>query len=105
MALTYRLHKLDLLSEWRYNQTVKELARRGFRKDEPGSTLGRESSQLLAKVFEALRDPLHKTPTDVAAELHVYVEELNEYVFGLVPVGVEGSRVQSSPVRPKLRLV
>ncbi|MEU5331951.1 XRE family transcriptional regulator [Streptomyces asoensis] len=105
MALTYRLRKLDLLSEWRYSQTMKELARRGYRRAEPDSSLVRESSQLLAKVFEVLRDPLKKSPSDVAAELNIFVEELNEYVFGLVPVAVEGGGQQSAPVRPQLRLV
>ncbi|MEU6570411.1 MULTISPECIES: helix-turn-helix domain-containing protein [Streptomyces] len=105
MALTYRLRKLELLSEWRYTQTVKELARRGYRRDEPGSSLVRESSQLLAKVFEALRQPLSMSPADVAAELNIYPEELNEYVFGLVPIGVDGGGRQSAPVRPDLRLI
>jgi len=52
-----------------------------------------------------LRDPLKKSPADVAAELHIYVEELNEYVFGLVPVGVKGGGQQSVPARPQLKLV
>ncbi|MCX5163756.1 hypothetical protein OOK39_31485 [Streptomyces sp. NBC_00264] len=105
MALTYQLHKLGLLSEWRYTQTVKELAHRGYRRDEPDSSLVRESSQLLAKVFETLRQPLDMSPADVAAELSIYPEELNEYVFGLVPIGVDGGGEQSAPVRPDLRLV
>ncbi|WP_372351876.1 helix-turn-helix domain-containing protein [Streptomyces sp. KL116D] len=105
MALAYRLRKLGLLSEWRYNQAAKELARRGYRRSEPDSALSRESSQLLSKVFEALRGPLKMSPADVAAELTIFPEELNEYVFGLVPAAVQGGGEQGPPVRPELRLV
>ncbi|MGW3365274.1 ImmA/IrrE family metallo-endopeptidase [Streptosporangium canum] len=105
MALTYRLHKLGLLSEWRYNQTVKELSRRGYRRGEPDSSMVRESSQLLAKVFEALRHSLKMTSGDIAAKLNIYPEELNDYVFGLVPIRIDGGREHSAPLRPELRLV
>ncbi|MEW2121219.1 hypothetical protein AB0945_40000 [Streptomyces sp. NPDC005474] len=44
MALAYRLRDLDLLSEWRYTQTVKKLAQMGYRTGEPGFLLARESS-------------------------------------------------------------
>ncbi|MEV4184344.1 XRE family transcriptional regulator [Streptosporangium canum] len=105
MALTYRLHRLGLLSEWRYNQTVKELSHRGYRRGEPDSSMVRESSQLLAKVFEALRHSLKMTSGDIAAKLNIYPEELNEYVFGLVPIRIDGGREHSAPLRPELRLV
>ncbi|MFI9393224.1 helix-turn-helix domain-containing protein [Streptomyces bauhiniae] len=105
MALTYRLRKLELLSEWRYSQTMKELARRGYRRAEPDSSMVRESSQLLGKVFGALRKPLNMTFSDLADELNIYPEELNEYVFGLAPIGVASGGQSSMPARPKLRLV
>lgn len=106
MALTYRLHRLGLLSDWRYNQAAKQLASMGYRRAEPDSTVIRESSQLLAKVFEALRKPpLAMTPTDLAAQLGIFPDELNEYVFGLVPLGFIGGGEQSPPARPPLRLV
>ncbi|MEU0740716.1 XRE family transcriptional regulator [Streptomyces sp. NPDC006134] len=105
MALTYRLRKLGLLSEWRYNQTVKELARRGYRRAEPDSSLVRESSQLLVKVFGALRKPLNMTFSELAEELNIYPDELNEYVFGLAPIGIQSGGEPSAPARPKLKLV
>ncbi|MFF4818872.1 helix-turn-helix domain-containing protein [Kitasatospora sp. NPDC001309] len=107
MALTYRLRKLDLLSEWRYNQAMKQLASMGYRTAEPGSLLARESSQLLAKVFSALRKPpLNMSPSDVAAQMNIFHEELNDYVFGLVPITpVDGGGELSAPIRPALRLV
>ncbi|MFJ7095867.1 hypothetical protein ACIQWL_37440 [Streptomyces mirabilis] len=52
-----------------------------------------------------MRDPLKKSPSHVAAELDIYVKELNEYVFGLAPVVVKGGGKQSATARPELRLV
>ncbi|MFF3400365.1 helix-turn-helix domain-containing protein [Streptomyces sp. NPDC002659] len=105
MALAYRLRKLELLSEWRYTQTAKELTKRGYRTGEPGSRLGRESSQLLAKVFDALRAARGVSPADIAGQLSIPQEELNDFVFGLVPVGIDGGGQSSPPVRPGLHLV
>ncbi|MEV4079108.1 XRE family transcriptional regulator [Nonomuraea fuscirosea] len=104
MALTYRLHKLNLLSDWRYHQTAKQLSQMGYRAGEPGSVLPRESSQLLAKVFGALRSQ-GITSTDFAAQLHVSSEDLNGYVFGLIPTTLQGGGEQSSPGKPQLRLI
>jgi Zn-dependent peptidase ImmA (M78 family)/DNA-binding XRE family transcriptional regulator len=104
VALAYRLRDLGLLSEWRHTQTVKQLAKMGYRSGEPGSLLARESSQLLAKVFDALRQK-GLTPADVAAQMGIYPEDLNDYVFGLVPVGVQGGGQRSTSARPELRLI
>ncbi|MFI0453495.1 hypothetical protein [Actinomadura sp. 6N118] len=70
MALTYRLHRLKLLSDWRYTQTAKRLTQMGYRTAEPDSSMVRESSQLLAKVFDALRSQ-GMTRADIAAELNL----------------------------------
>ncbi|MEW9521764.1 helix-turn-helix domain-containing protein [Streptomyces tubercidicus] len=104
MALAYRLRTMKLLSEWRYHETAKQLAQMGYRKAEPNSDLVRESSQLLAKVFEALRG-IGMAPSEIAAEMNVTVEELNHFVFGLVPVGFEGGGQRTAPARPALHLV
>lgn len=81
-ALAYRMHKLELLTEWQYRDLFMQIARRGFRKNEPES-LPRETSQVLAKVFAALRSE-GVGKSDIATELFVSEEELNEMVFGLV---------------------
>jgi len=104
MALTYRLRAMDLLSEWRYHQTAKQLAQMGYRRAEPDSSMVRESSQLLAKVFEALRAQ-GMTAGDVAANMKIFPEELNEFVFGLVPVSISGGGQLTAAARPELRLV
>jgi Zn-dependent peptidase ImmA (M78 family) len=107
MALTYRLRKLGLLSDWRYHQTAKHLAQDGYRRAEPGSTLTRENSKLLAKVFEALRDR-HMSAADLAAHMNITVSDLNDFVFGLVPVSpvvLVGGGEDVDGGRPGLRLV
>ena len=53
-AMTYRLHKLDLLSEWHYRKLYIEISSRGFRKSEPDGG-PREISQVLQKVFRIYR--------------------------------------------------
>ncbi|MFB7764251.1 helix-turn-helix domain-containing protein [Streptomyces xiamenensis] len=104
MALTYRLFRMQLLSEWRFNQANKHLAQLGYRTGEPGSKVSRESSQLLSKVFDALRSE-GLTTADIAAEVHVHPDELTHYVFGLAPAQVKGGGHTTPPARPGLHLV
>ncbi len=84
MALAYRLQKLELLSEWRHTQTVKELAQMGYRKSEPNSALVREGSKPPAKIPEALRQQ-DATPATLTGDPVMPLEELNEYFF-FVPI-------------------
>lgn len=104
MAFTYRLRTLRLLSEWRYNQTAKQLAQLGYRKAEPKSTLVRENSKLISKVFEAIRSE-GQNPSVIADAVDIFPEELNDYVFGLVPIGVSGGEQRTAPLRPALSVV
>lgn len=107
MALAYRLHELDLLSEWTYRQVVLELGRLGYRSNEPGGQI-RETSYLLAKVFAALRVD-RVSLRSVAAELGVNSEELRSITFGLL-VRAAGAdpgvgSVAAEDESPRLRLV
>ncbi|MFE3526831.1 helix-turn-helix domain-containing protein [Streptomyces sp. NPDC059161] len=104
MALAYRVRTLGQLSEWKYHQTVKQLSQMGYRRGEPGSNLSRESSQILTKVFEALR-AAHMGHFDVARAMKIYPEELNDFVFGLTPIGFNGGEHRTAAVRPALQLV
>lgn len=81
MALTHRLNELGLLTEWGYRSTCVQLSRMGYRSGEPHGT-SRESSQLLAKVFKALRSDGVR-PADIASELGISAKELRAHVFGL----------------------
>ncbi|MBO3745997.1 ImmA/IrrE family metallo-endopeptidase [Streptosporangiaceae bacterium NEAU-GS5] len=103
LALTHRLHELDLVTEWGYRSLATNLSRMGFRRDEPGG-ISRETSQLLAKVFAALRGE-HTTPAQIARDLHLFSEEFNKHVFGLATTILTGGAQTSPPAPPTLRLV
>lgn len=107
MALAYRMAKLGLLTEWQARSTYIQLGRMGYRDGEPRG-IARETSQVWAKVFDALRkDGMSRG--DVARCLHVSVDELNAAVFGLVVSRADPSDqapVREMPaLRPKLRVV
>ncbi len=88
MALTHRLHELELLTEWGYRTACIQLSRLGYRNSEPHG-IPRESSQLLAKVFRSLRDD-GTTPAKIAADVGISVDELHAHVFGLTLTAVDG---------------
>ena len=81
IALTHRLHELDLLTEWGYRTACVQLSRLGYRRSEPNG-IPRESSQLLAKVFRAVRDG-GETPATIADAIGITADELHAQVFGL----------------------
>ena len=54
-ALVHRLRSLDLISEWHYRTLCIQMSQLGYRKNEPEG-IPRESSQVLSKLFGALRD-------------------------------------------------
>lgn len=87
-AMAYRMRSLGILSEWQYRNIAIEISKRGYRTSEPDSA-PRETSQVFAKVIAALRKE-GVTKSDVAAELHVPVAEIEQLVFGLLVTGVAG---------------
>ena len=105
-ALTYRLHDLGLTTDWQYRMLFKELSARGYRSDEPDS-IARESSQILAKVFEMSReDGIDKNV--IARDLNISSDELNSLVFGLTLLAIGGNPnngVTDGANRPALKLV
>jgi Zn-dependent peptidase ImmA (M78 family)/lambda repressor-like predicted transcriptional regulator len=88
MALTHRLHELDLLTEWGYRTNCVQLSRLGYRSAEPGG-IARESSQLLAKVLAQARQQ-GETPAHIANAIGIDVGELQAHLFGLALVPVRG---------------
>ena len=67
--LAKRAHKLGLITEWQYRSICIELSKRG-RKNEPQPMKDRETSQVLDKVFRALKvEGMSKA--DVARELAI----------------------------------
>jgi len=88
-ALAYRLHAVGVLSEWHYRQLYIDISKRGFRTREPEEA-SRETSQVLAKVFAALRDD-SVAKKDIAEQLHIGSEEIEQLVFGLALTGLTGT--------------
>lgn len=102
MAYAYRCHQVGVLSDWHYHDVCVRLAPRRAEEPDP---IRRETSQLLSKVFAALReDGVHRA--DLACDLRLTVADLEELVFGLVLTSVQGGgRGPSSPGRAALRAV
>ncbi len=87
MALTHRLHELELLTDAEYRTACVSLSRLGYRRAEPEGMVRRESSQLLGKVFRAVRaDGIR--PAAIAAEIGIETAELQSHVFGLTLTAV-----------------
>jgi Zn-dependent peptidase ImmA (M78 family)/DNA-binding XRE family transcriptional regulator len=110
MNLAYRMHKLGLLTDWQARSTYIQLGHKGYRDGEPDG-IERETSQVLSKVFRALRAE-NLSRRDVARELRIPVEELNRSIFGLTlapdAAGAQsaGQRDVPNPVGPpRLRVV
>jgi Zn-dependent peptidase ImmA (M78 family)/DNA-binding XRE family transcriptional regulator len=102
-AMTYRLHRLGLLSDWHYRKLYIEISARGYRRAEPDGG-PREVSQVLQKVFIALREE-GISKHDAAAALHVHPEDVDDLVFGLALTGLDGSGRVGSRRRPDLTVV
>ncbi|MGW7264360.1 helix-turn-helix domain-containing protein [Streptomyces sp. NPDC054842] len=106
MALTYRLHDLDLLSDWHYRKACIELSKKGYRSSEPRGIPTREKSQLLEKVFNMAHGKGIST-RQVADDLDVSTQELSSWIFGLVVTVRAGAGRGVPPVasRPRLSIV
>lgn len=110
--LAYRMHKLGMLTDWQYRSVFIELSRRGGRDKEPVAPgkepLRQETSQVLEKVFRALRDD-KITKAAIAQELHIPPQDLSDSVFGLVLTqlqgGGTGGRTTLGRGKPDLRVV
>ena len=81
-ALTYRLHAVGLLSDWHYRTLCIEISQRGFRRKEPDEA-PRETSQVLAKVFAALRED-GVTKSEIARQMSEDPTEIDQLAFGLM---------------------
>lgn len=75
------MNQLGLLSEWTYRNLCIEMAKNGYRTSEP-NPIRREVSQVLRKVFDALRtDGISRTA--LARDLSVSREDIDNLTFGL----------------------
>ena len=94
MALTHRLHELELLTDWGYRSACVQLSRWGYRRTEPRG-IPRETSQLLTKVFRLLRDQ-GESPATIAADIGISAQELQAHVFGLALIALDGGKGSAS---------
>lgn len=101
-ALNYRLHKLDFTSDWHYRELCMEIGQFG-RNREP-KPIPREQSQVLMKIFTAMRAE-GVTRRDVADALFLYQEDLDAITFGLAMTVLEGAGESSERQRNHLRLI
>jgi Zn-dependent peptidase ImmA (M78 family)/DNA-binding XRE family transcriptional regulator len=99
-ALANRSHRVGLLSDWHYRGLCIEMGQRGDRTTEPRPMATRETSQVLAKVFTALRDD-GITRSAVASELAIERSELDSLIFGLMLVSVDRDVVTEHAPTPK----
>lgn len=100
-ALNYRLHSLGLTSEWVSRSIFVELSKMGYRTEEP-EPMKPEQSQVLAKVFAALKEEGITRPV-VARQLNISIDDLDALIFGLAITKVNTNRetVSSRPTPPK----
>lgn len=107
VALAYRMHMEDvgLLSEWQYRQVFTQMSKRGWRTEEPDPRLDPERSQVLAKVFRAMREEGVGRP-EIARSLSIPLEDLDAVIFGLAMTSIQGEGNKASePGRPELLLI
>ncbi|MCY4305752.1 MAG: XRE family transcriptional regulator [Aestuariivita sp.] len=81
LALTFRLHKLNLLSNWQYKSICIKLGQLGYRSGEPDG-IDPEKSAVWPKVFSQLWSE-KVTRQEIAKELHLPLDELNGLVWGV----------------------
>lgn len=108
-SLAVRMHRLGMLTDWQYRSIFIELNRRG-RANEPTAPgrapLRQETSQILEKVFRALRED-NVTKATIAQTLNIPIRDLNDSVFGLVMTPLTNENPEPAPghARPTLRVV
>jgi Zn-dependent peptidase ImmA (M78 family) len=81
MALAYRLHAIEHLSEWQYKSAIIELGRRGYRTGEPNG-IERESSAVWQKILTQLWAE-RITKEKIAESLNLPLDELESLIWGL----------------------
>ncbi|MEK6747486.1 MAG: XRE family transcriptional regulator [Pseudomonadota bacterium] len=85
-ALSYRMHKIGLLSDWHYRTLCIEISQKGYNKNEPEG-IEREHSKIWEMVFSSLRED-GITKEHIARELDIHTMEIESLVFGLLLMNV-----------------
>ena len=82
-ALCYRLHKLELLTDWTYRSLCVSISKHKYNKNEPNS-IDRERSVLWEKVLRKLWSE-KMTHYDIARDLALPDSEVEGLLFGILP--------------------
>lgn len=107
--LTYRLHTLNMLTEWEYRNMFIQISKNNYRKSEPNSC-DRERTQLWLKVSHLLRED-GLSFVDIAKATSVPIQEMKDLLFDIVLTAHDGqddgmdSFTQQVSVKPHLRLI
>lgn len=104
MAMTVRLHQLNVVTDWTYRLMCQELSKRGFRRGEPGSTLIPESSSLWAQILGDLRKR-NLGFAFLASIIGVRATDVRSLLVGLVPIAIAGGATRASQRHGNLHLV
>lgn len=106
-ALVYRFNTLGLISEWNHRRLCADIARCGYRTNEP-EPMKREVSQLMSRVMEILSTQ-KKSHRDIAESLNLHVNEIYALMFQLTKLSViAGGASRPSTVQraqPELRVI
>lgn len=88
VALIYRLHTVGVLTDWQYRSLCIAASKKGYRTTEP-RPVPHERSAVLDKVLKHLRTQ-GVSRRDIAADLHIDVEDFDRLVFDLVMLAQDG---------------
>lgn len=80
-ALAYRMNQLGMFSEWAYRNLCIQIAKNGYRTEEP-NPIRPEVSQVLRKVFDTLRSE-GTTRRMLADQLNIDPNDIDHLTFGL----------------------
>ena len=81
-ALAYRVHKIGIISDWKYRDLCIEISTKGFRKKEP-QEIDRERSMVWEKVIKTLWAE-KTTQRDIASALNIPLTEVADLLFGIL---------------------
>jgi Zn-dependent peptidase ImmA (M78 family) len=81
-ALAHRLHKIGVISDWKYRDFCIEMSTRGYHREEP-FPIDREQSVVWQKVLRALWAE-KTTQAHIARDLSLPEDEVNGLIFGVV---------------------
>jgi len=96
-ALTVRLHRVGMLSDWQYRTLFKQISQVGLRTKEIDDEVREKSSILEYCLQDLMRDG--KTVSHISQELNFSETIIKDLIFDLAIVSIEGSATNPTPNR------